>query len=257
MNIPHHIEHEYISGKDVRDAFIASPGYVLVESDYKALELRILAYYSQDKNLINDLLSGDLHTATAAGMFNCSKEEVTGLQRHNAKRINFGAVYGRGPKSIAERFDLPLEDCKFFLSAWFEHYKEVDRFIKDTHKFVLEHGYVESSLHRRRRFPLIIDVNRAEVLRQAVNHPIQSLAADCCYQGLENVYHQADPAKIRIILTVHDSVLYEVREDYLQEGVELIEQLMNHHLIEAPAPLEVDTKIGYKWGSLEDKEKVL
>ena len=261
MNIPHYPRHDRVQGKLIRDGFIPADEYTFVECDYKALELRILAYYSKDERLVSDILTEDLHTATAARMFNVKPKDVTPNQRVAAKSINFGVMYLRGADSISKAYRIPYDDCKRFIASWYAVYSVAAAWMKEVEVFVVGtdtingHYYIETPIGRRRRFPLVTNHNKNEVIRQAINHPIQSLASDCCLNGLTRINALFDPQEIRPIITVHDSILFEVDSSNLKPLVDAIEDTLNEPFIESPIDFPVDVTIGSRWGSLVEKEK--
>lgn len=250
QNIPHHMEFGIIRGKEVRDGFIATPGWMFVECDYKALELRVLAYYSKDEQLVSDILSNDLHTATASRMFGVPISEVTKVQRFNAKSLNFGVMYKRGAWDMARKLGLSQDKAQEFINAWFATYPKAKAWIDAQEQFAWENNYIVTPFGKKRRFPLITDDNRAEIGRQAINHPIQSTASEICYMGMRNV--ETLTGDIRPILTVHDSCMYEVEEQNVVSYSKEIKRMLEAIPLDSPVLFLVDVSIGDRWGSMEE-----
>lgn len=250
QNIPHHMEFGIIRGKEIRDAFIATPGWKFVECDYKALEIRVLAYFSRDDQLIKDILSSDLHTSTASRMFGVPLEEVTKVQRFNAKSINFGTMYKRGAWDMAVKLGIPQAMAQEFIDNWFSIYPKAKAWIDATEQFAWDNNCIITPFGKKRRFPLIVDENREEIGRQAINMPIQSMASEICYMGMRNVAKTLDTENIRPILTVHDSVLYEVWDQVWKSSSKDIQIALEDIPLDSPVPFLVDVSIGDRWGSM-------
>ncbi len=245
-------------GPVIRDAFVATPGWTLVEADYSQLELRVAAWYSQDSRLLEYYrIDQDVHRMVASEVFGVPPEEVTQMQRYIAKYIDFGIIYGRQAESLAKgELQCSVDEAQKYLDSFLNQFQGLARWMKKIHGQVLTKGYVETPLGRKRRFPFLSDVNRAESFRQAVNAPIQSLASDICLHSLILLQKNLRPSEARILLTVHDSLLFEVRNDCVDRILPLIRLTMENHLpIESNIPFKVDIKIGQRWGALDKRQE--
>lgn len=254
-----------LMGNQIRNAFVAPPGYSLCDLDYSQLELRVAAYYSQDKELIRIFQEGlDIHRQVAAKMFRKDESEVTQFERYLAKYVDFGIIYGRGAYSLAHGWEMDhlleegqkpwtLEEAEFFIKEFLESFSGLSRWIEAQKKFVLKHGYVTTPLGRKRRFPLLSRDTIHHVQRKAVNTPIQSLASDICLLSLIRV---ADilPEDVHIINTVHDSIMFEIPTSRISTIVPQIREEMTKApslLPDFTIPLVVNLEIGTTWGEME------
>jgi len=252
QNIPTRTE----LGKRVRTAFIAAPGYLLLAADYSQVELRILAHISQDKALLETFARGeDIHAATAAAIFGVKLDEVTPLQRRIAKSINFGIVYGMGDYGLAQRTDLDQKDASRFINDYFARHPGVKQYLEETKRKARELGYVTTLMGRRRYLPEIKSSNRAVVAaaeRMAVNMPIQGTAADIIKIAMVRLYQavQERGLRSRMILQVHDELLFEVPHDEVEVMQPLVKDIMENAL-PLDAPLKVDMAVAQNWGDME------
>jgi DNA polymerase-1 len=238
----------------IRNAFVSTPGWTLIEADYSQLELRIGAWYSSDPVMIEAYQKGvDFHTIVASEIFSVPPEKVTHDQRYVAKYVDFGIIYGRGAKSLAEdELKCSVKKAQEYIDSFLARFPGLRRWISEQHDRVLEQGYVETPFGRRRRFPCILDFNKGEVLRQCVNSPIQSMASDLCLTALTRLVNRLDRSKARVLLTVHDSILLEATKDYVSETINVVREEMElGHGIPTPIPFKIDIKTGQRWGSLE------
>jgi DNA polymerase-1 len=244
-------------GPQVRDAFIASPGWRLVEVDYSQLELRVAAWYSGDEMLCEAYRTGqDIHTLVASEIYKKPPEQVTKLERYMAKYVDFGILYGRGPKTLSEQIKCSVEEAAVYIERFFDRFHGIYRWLEEQRRLAIERGYVETPLGRRRRFSLITEDNLVDVKHQAGNSPIQSLASDLCLSSLIRLHRRLDPQVARILLTVHDSILLEVREGFLEEVIPIIvfEMTQNLPIEDRGVPFEIEIKTGQRWGSLKELE---
>lgn len=246
QNIPARI------GPLIRDAFIATPGWLFLEPDYSQLELRVAAYLSGDEVLTGLFKKGiDLHAAVAAHIFRVLLENVDKAQRHVGKTLNFGILYQMGAKSLAHDLHCSVKQAKAFIDAHLGQFPQLKEWIADIQALALKQGYVESAFGRKRRFPCILSLNKAEVMRQAVNAPISSTASDICLSALVRLVDILDPKDARIILTVHDSLLLEVRPAKKNQVIEVLRREMEENVpLDSPVPFKIDIKEGTRWGSL-------
>jgi DNA polymerase-1 len=242
-------------GKQVRAAFVASPGSVLLAADYSQVELRILAHISQDPTLLATFERGeDVHSATAAVVFDVPLNQVTAAQRRVAKGINFGIVYGMGDFGLAQRTDLDQKDASRFIADYFGHHPGVKGYLDETKRLAKEQGYVSTLLGRRRYLPELKNPNRAVVAaaeRMAVNMPIQGTAADIIKIAMVRLHKaiREHGFRSRMILQVHDELIFEVPEDELAMMKPLVQDLMENAL-PMSVHLKVDLKEGHNWGEV-------
>lgn len=246
-------------GRKVRRAFIAPKGSVLLSADYSQVELRILAHVSQDPNLLKAFAEGeDIHASTAAALFNVPIEQVTPQMRRLGKTINFGVVYGISDWGVAERTELSLEDSRKLIQDYYKKYARVRDYVERTKRMAREKGYVESLLGRRRYFPELASgrhlppalKNQAE--REAINMPIQASAADIIKVAMVRLHREFRERKLRsrMILQVHDELLFEVPEAELEEVAPLVRQVMEN-AYPLDAPLRVELKVGANWDEMK------
>lgn len=239
-------------GGRIRNLFVATPGWKLVNADFSQIELRVLALLSGDDAMVDAFTAGqDIHLRTACDVFGKAPEAVTKAERTRAKTINFAVLYGADAPKIAQLMKAPVEEARPIIRRWFEARPGVARWIEETRRFALEHGYVVTPFGRKRRFGFIPQENRAEALRQAVNFVIQSTASDVTLLSLIRLDGLFDPSKTRLLLTVHDSILVETREDP-EEAASLLKGVMEDVASELlpGIPFLVETAIGDRWGDL-------
>ena len=257
-----------LMGRIVRDGFEAPEGYSLCEADYSQLELRVVAWYSRDANMIEIFKTGrDIHREVAAAMFRKPAEQVTHLERYMAKYVDFGIIYGRGARSLAEGWEMDyvidqggtpwtFPEAERFLDEFLNGFPGLKSWIDRQHRLVRAQRYVESPTGRRRRFPLILRETGYLMERQGVNTPVQSLASDICLTNL--IYlHETLSQDVQIISTVHDSILFLIPDDLVEEMVPQIQATMEICRALPPGtvfdiPLKVDTKVGKRWGDMRE-----
>lgn len=256
QNIPNRGDY----GKEVRDAFVASAGYDLVSFDYSQIEMRILAALSKDKNLIEVFEQGkDIHTSVAARVFGVGEGEVTKEMRRKAKVINFGIIYGMGVSALKTNLGVTQKEAKEFHDSYFIAFPSIKQYFDSTIIEAAKKGYTETEYGRRRYLPDLrskIQFVRAAAERAAMNAPLQGTAADLiklamskCYESLkqENLLDEA-----RLLLQVHDELLFEVKKDSLSEvAIEIIKKAMEGAAaIKVPTPVHVSR--GHRWGSIKE-----
>lgn len=245
---------------NIKNAFYAPEDFVFVEFDYSQLELRIAGWYSEDPYFINAYQNNlDIHRLVAADAFGVPESEVTKVQRSAAKKIDFGIIYRIGPKGLADQLTLATKqpvsahEAKALINRFSLRIPEFNRWANQQENHALQNNYVETPTGRRRRFHCILESNRNEVRRQAVNTPIQSLASDICLHSLIRLSHGLDSRAARVALTVHDSILFEVHKNHIPETVQYIKEIMeNPTIIEYRLPITVEAKIGERYGSMEE-----
>lgn len=249
-------------GREVRRAFVAPPGYVLLAVDYSQIELRVMAHISEDETLIDAFHRGlDIHRATAAAVNGIEPDDVTYEQRSFAKRVNFGLMYGMGAFRLARDSDLSLAEAEDFISTYFERMPGVERYIKATKEFVWANGYTETLYGRRRIYPAIkSNGNRRSTAaeeRAAINMPIQGTAADILKQSMINLHDRLrrEAYDAAMILQVHDELVLEVKEDQLPEVKALVVETMESALPDGKplrVPLQANASSGRNWCDMED-----
>ena len=249
-------------GREVRRAFVAPEGYLLLAVDYSQIELRVMAHISQDETLISAFHQGlDIHQATAATVNGIEPDDVSYEQRSFAKRVNFGLMYGMGAFRLARDSDLTLAEAEEFISTYFERMPGVEQYIKDTKEFVWRHGYTETLYGRRRIYPAIkSNGNRRSTSaeeRAAINMPIQGTAADILKQSMINLHARLADAHFdaAMILQVHDELVLEVKESELDAVTALVVETMESALPDGKplrVPLRANASYGRDWCDMEE-----
>lgn len=237
-------------GRLVRSAFIAPPGHVLVSADYSQIELRVLAHLSEDAQLVRAFREDiDVHVMTASLVFDVDTTQVTADMRRQAKTINFGVIYGMGEAALARQLDIPRAEAARFIDAYFERYEGVRRFMERTVAAARSGEAVRTLLGRRRFLPNLHSANRGlrfEAERIAKNTPIQGTAADILKLAMVSLGKGDVVPGARMILTVHDELLFEVPEGSVDAAKERIREAMRdaHKLA---VPVVVDVGQGKSW----------
>ena len=238
-------------GRKVRQAFIASPNNSVLAADYSQIELRIMAHLSGDKGLLDAFNQGlDVHKATAAEVFSVNLAEVSQEQRRRAKAINFGLIYGMSAFGLAKQLDIGRRDAQEYIDRYFDRYPSVLTYMENTRAAAYEMGYVETLFGRRLHLPEINSSNgmrRQAAERTAINAPMQGTAADIIKIAMLNVNAWLkDNADIKMIMQVHDELVFEVPTDKLDYAKENIGQLMSN-AADLAIPLVVDIGVGDNW----------
>ncbi len=243
-------------GRQVRHAFIACPGASLVSGDYSQIDLRVLAHLSQDAGLLNAFARDeDIHAVTASLVFGVDPSEVTPEMRRIAKTVNFGVIYGMSGYGLEQATELSRGEAAEFIASYFEKHPGVKDFIDSTKRQVRELGYVQTLLGRRRFIPEIDSPNRQvreAAERMAINMPVQGTSADIIKIAMVNLQQEMDRRGLntKLILQVHDELIFDVPQEEIEAMRGLIEELMPHAL-ELSVPLKVDIKVGRNWGEME------
>lgn len=243
-------------GGRCRNLFIATPGHTLVEFDLSQAEVRVLGYYSQDKQLISALeAGGDIHTRTASIMFKKKPEEVTKALRKVAKHITFGLIYGMGLESLAEELDVSIEEAEELVKTFFSAFPRAKEWIEETETELLAKGALVTPFGRRRRFDigLFDGWGRAKALRQGPNFMIQSLASDLNLLAMIKIGDMIDWESTRLLLSVHDSLLLETKDD-VDEVAKMVKKTMQETPPWFNVPMVADGSVGTRWGSLKKWE---
>ena len=254
-------------GRQVRTAFVAPPGTHLLSADYSQVELRVLAHLCGDEGLVAAFRADeDIHNATASTVFGVPVEELTKDHRRVAKVVNFGIVYGLSPFGLQRAIPgMSRDEASGFIDTYFGKYPGIKRYIEETLQTGRERGYVETLLGRRRYVPELLSSNaqlRAATERYTINHPVQGSAADVIKVAMIRLHEEMPKRGLRskMILQVHDELLFEVPDDELDEMQRLVPQLMAHSM-ELAVPLKVEVKAGQNWGQLleveEDAEELM
>ncbi len=243
-------------GKLIRETFIAEDGYVFISADYSQIELRILAALAKEEKLIEAFKKGeDIHTRTACEIFGVKPEEVTPNMRRNAKTVNFGIIYGMSPYGLSKELGISVDEAKKYIDRYFERYPKVVEFINKTVQFAKEYGFVKTFFGRKRPVPELFSPKRDERefgKRIAVNTPIQGTAADLIKLAMIKIdnFIEKNGINAKMLLQVHDELLFEVKEDKTEEFIQYIKEIMENICPELGVPLKVDIKKGKNWGEL-------
>jgi DNA polymerase-1 len=247
-------------GSQVRKAFVAEKGFQLLSLDYSQIELRIVAHLAQDKNMMKVFKTGqDIHTETAMAIFNVPKDKVTKDMRRDAKTINFGILYGVSSFGLSSRIgEMTRAEAKTFIEKYFQTFPEIEKYLEQIKFQVNQEAFVKNQLGRMRKFPEIRSSQyfiRAAAERAAINFPIQSLAADVIKVAMINIEKtlkekfKAKNIDCKMLLQVHDELVFEVREDRVEEFARLLKPLMED-AIKLSVPVLVEAKAGDNWGEM-------
>jgi DNA polymerase-1 len=240
-------------GRAIRKAFVpGAPGWLLLSADYSQIELRVMAHVCDDPGLKEAFLRGeDIHATTAARVFGVAQGEVTPAMRRKAKEVNFGIMYGIGPFGLGNRLEISQAEARGIIERYFERFPGVHRYIEETKAAARRDGYVSTLLGRRRYLPDIGSRNqnlRGNAERQAINMPIQGTAADMIKLAMVRLHDDLARGgkKSRMILQVHDELVFEVPEGEAEEMRELVARRMREAL-ELSVPVVVDVGAGRNW----------
>jgi len=243
-------------GRQVRKAFIAEPGHVLLAVDYSQVELRIVAHMSDDETMLAAFNAGqDIHAATAAAIFDVPIDQVTKDQRNRAKGVNFGLIYGMSAFGLSRYTDITLAEAEDFVNAYFEQFPGVKSYLENMKTQAAEQGYVETLLGRRRYFLTLKNQtnrnirNREE--REAINAPIQGTAADIMKIAMLKVPGALQTAKLsaKMLLQVHDELVLECPEEELKPTADLVRQIMEE-AYSLKIPLLTEARSGPNWNEM-------
>ena len=243
-------------GRQVRQAFIAPPGSRLLAGDYSQIDLRVLAHLSQDPNLTGAFHRGeDIHTATAAQVFAVDVSQVTPDMRRVAKTVNFGVIYGMSDYGLEQATELSRQEAANFIAAYFARYPGVKQYLEATKEQTRNSGYVQTILRRRRFIPEINSPNRQlreSAERMAINMPVQGTSADIIKIAMLNLEKEMIKRGLssKMLLQVHDELIFEVPEAEMGEMNRLVPQVMGGAL-ELSVLLKVDVKTGTNWGEMD------
>ncbi|MBI2009340.1 DNA polymerase I [Candidatus Saccharibacteria bacterium] len=259
-------------GKNIRTAFVAEKGNVLVSADYSQFEIRLAAALSGDKGMIDAFnRDADIHVETAAAIYGIAADKVSKDQRYSAKAVNFGIMYGLGPHGLSVSSGMDFAASKEFITKYFQLRPALKKYIDSLRKQAEEQGYVETLLGRRRPTPDVKSSNfavREAAYRAAINHPLQGTAADLMKMAMVKVQNEFDshfgetrkqklatskklitPAKPAMLLQIHDSLLIECRKENAKKVGEILKSTMEN-IYKLPVKLKVDISQGKNWGEL-------
>ncbi|MFC0474198.1 DNA polymerase I [Robertmurraya beringensis] len=249
QNIPIRLE----EGRKIRQAFIPSEeGWVIFAADYSQIELRVLAHIANDEKLIEAFQEGlDIHTKTAMDVFHVSKEEVTSNMRRHAKAVNFGIVYGISDYGLSQSLNITRKEAGSFIERYLQSYPGVKEYMEEIVKDAKQKGFVSTLLHRRRYIPEITSRNfnlRSFAERTAMNTPIQGSAADIIKKAMIDMADRLkkENLKSRLLLSVHDELIFEAPEEEIERLKEIVPDVMEH-TVELKVPLKVDYSYGPTW----------
>ncbi|MFD1707958.1 DNA polymerase I [Siminovitchia sediminis] len=249
QNIPIRLE----EGRKIRQAFIPSQeGWVMFAADYSQIELRVLAHIAADEKLVEAFKEDmDIHTKTAMDVFHVSQEDVTPNMRRQAKAVNFGIIYGISDYGLSQNLGISRKEAGVFIDRYLESFPGVRNYMKDIVMEAKQHGYVSTLLHRRRYLPEINSRNfnlRSFAERTAMNTPIQGSAADIIKIAMIHMADklQKEGLQARLLLQVHDELIFEAPRDEIEKLKEIVPDVMEHAL-ELKVPLKVDYAYGPSW----------
>jgi len=247
-------------GRQIRRAFVAAPGHVLLSVDYSQIELRIVAHMAEDQAMIQAFLEDqDIHAATAAAIRGGPLDQVTPDARRQAKAVNFGLIYGMSPYGLSRSTDLTLAEAEEFVHTYFERFPGVRDYLQRTRRQAAQRGYVETLLGRRRYFPQLVggpgsipDAARSRAEREAVNSPIQGTAADIIKVAMIRIPTslQAAGLSAQMLLQVHDELVLECPEKELEGTARVVRDLMQQAQ-SLRVPLKTDAKAGPNWAEMK------
>ena len=243
-------------GKQVRRAFIAPPGSLLLAGDYSQIDLRSLAHLSQDPALLSAFRNDeDIHTATAALLLGVEPAKATPDMRRLAKTVNFGIIYGMSEYGLEQATELSREEASKFIAAYFEKYPGVKEYLQATKDQARKLGYVQTILVRRRYIPEINSANRIireAAERMAINMPVQGTSADIIKVAMVNLHREMSNQRLKskMILQVHDELVFEVPENEIDTMRKIVPEIMSS-AIQLDVPLKVDLKTGKNWGEMK------
>lgn len=254
QNIP--IKNE--SGRAIRRAFVAEKGYTLVAFDYSQIELRIAAFLSGDEKLLKIFQRGeDVHAGVAAEVFRVPPAEVTKEMRRKAKVINFGILYGMGINALKENLGSTREEAQTFYEKYFETFTGLAAYVEETKRTATKKGYTETYFGRRRYFPELkskIPYIYSSALRMAINAPLQGTQADIIKIAMvqidEWIAKKGWRDEARLLLQIHDELIYEIKNEHVEEATAEIKQLMEK-IVSVPVPIVVNVVSGKTWGEME------
>ncbi|MBI2785543.1 MAG: DNA polymerase I [Legionella longbeachae] len=249
QNIPIRSE----EGRLIRTAFIAPENCIILAADYSQIELRIMAHLSQDENLLKAFAQGwDIHAATASEIFETPLEDVSNEQRRRAKAVNFGLIYGMSSFGLAKQIGVERQDAQYYINTYFQRYPKVLEYMNRTREQAHQQGYVETLFGRRLYLP---EINTRNLMRQkaaertAINAPMQGTAADIIKKAMLSIANWQNNQKnspARMIMQVHDELVFEVKNNEIEPTKNTVRELMEH-AVKLSVPLVVSIGTGVNW----------
>ncbi|MBU0707488.1 DNA polymerase I [Patescibacteria group bacterium] len=242
-------------GREIRKAFIASPGFQILAADYSQIELRVVASIANDKSMLDAFRNDeDIHARTAAEIHGCELEDVSKDMRRHAKTINFGILYGMGTYGLARSAKMEVSEASDYIETYFDHHEGIRKYIEQTKALARKMGYVETLFGRRRYLPEIISgirQVRASAERMAINMPVQGTAADLIKLAMIEIHRELPTIspKTKMILQVHDELVFEVPKAELKKVAKFIKEKMEG-IYKLHVPIKVDIEAGRTWGNL-------
>lgn len=245
-------------GKEIRKAFVAESGYKFASFDYSQVELRIVASVARDRKMIKAFQDGqDIHALTAAEVNNVDVDKVTPKMRYEAKALNFGVLYGMSIHGFSESAGVARDTAKQFIKEYMEDFKDIASYINNMKEHARQFGFVDTIWGRKRFLPNINSgdwqIKQASE-RMAINMPIQGTAADIIKMAMVEIYDKIIKScqndEIRMLLQVHDELLFEIKSDKIDKYVKLIKDIMEN-VVELAVPLVVDVAVGGNWKEME------
>jgi DNA polymerase-1 len=241
-------------GREIRKAFIPrNSDYLILSADYSQIELRIIAAITQDVGMMEAFRAGeDIHASTASKVFGVPLAEVTKEMRRRAKAVNFGLAYGQSAFGLSQTLGISRSESKEIIDNYFEKFPGIKNYMTETVAFAREHGYIETIMKRRRYLRDINSKNqtvRAQAERNAINSPIQGSAADMIKLAMIHIYDEMlhRNLKSKMLLQVHDELVFDVHKTEQEELRALVEDKMKHALPDLPVPVEVGMGVGENW----------
>ncbi len=250
QNIP--IKNE--AGREIRKAFIPrDEDHILMAADYSQIELRLIAEISGEENMLSAFAKGqDIHAATAAGVYGVDINEVTSDQRRNAKTVNFSIIYGAGSTNLSQQLGIKRAEAKELIDSYFQQYQGLKKYMDDTVAFARKKGYVMTLAGRKRHLRDINSRNslaRSNAERMAINTPIQGTAADLIKIAMINIDREmkAKNYRSKMIMQVHDELVFDVYRPELEEMKTMVEELMKTAMPSLKVPIKVEAGVGKNW----------
>jgi DNA polymerase-1 len=252
QNIPIRTE----TGRQVRRAFLAQPGWSLLAADYSQVELRVLAHLSRDQGLLDAFdRDEDIHSSTASQVYGVALDQVTPEMRRLAKVMNFGIIYGLSAHGMTMQTDIPYKESAAFIQSYLGKYPGIRDYVEKTKQEARDKGYVETLSGRRRYLPEINHSNfqvRQAAERMAINMPVQGTAADVIKIAMVRIHKRMHDEGVTslMLLQVHDELIFETPPEEMEAMKAMLLELMPAAM-ELVVPLKVDLKVGPNWGELE------
>lgn len=241
----------------LRQAFRADDDWLLASFDYSQIELRIAAHLARDNKMIQAFQNGtDIHALTASQVWNVPLEKVTSALRNQAKALNFGVIYGMGWRSFAQTSGIDPEEAKKFIEEYFRDFAGISKYISEVKEFAKVHGYAQTLTGRKRSLAGLFSLDKssnAQAERIAINMPIQGFAADLIKLAMVKIHEKVEREKwqkeVRMLLQVHDELLFEIKREKIEKVIPEIKEIMEN-VWELRVPIVVDVSIGDSWGEM-------